>query len=93
MIIDSNLVLIDHLTKDEIGDAGQNMSRAVPLTSFLEPGRQGPMKMNHQHQPWLFLNHHSLFFSGYDPPAVTFSSLLVMHSHSNTGRLWMAGTF
>jgi len=43
MIIDSNLVLIDHLTKDEIGDAGQNMSRAVPLTSFLEPGRQGPI--------------------------------------------------
>lgn len=43
MIIDSNLVLIDHLTKDEIGDAGKNMSRAVPLTSFLEPGRQGPI--------------------------------------------------
>jgi len=43
MIIDSNLVLIDHLTKDEIGNAGQNMSRAVPLTSFLEPGRQGPI--------------------------------------------------
>lgn len=43
MIIDSNLVLIDHLTKTEIGEAGQNMSRAVPLTSFLEPGRQGPI--------------------------------------------------
>jgi len=43
MIIDSNLVLIDHLTKDEIGEAGENMSRAVPLTSFLEPGRQGPI--------------------------------------------------
>jgi len=43
MIIDSNLVLIDHLTEDEIGNAGQNMSRAVPLTSFLEPGRQGPI--------------------------------------------------
>jgi len=43
MIIDSNLVLIDHLTKEEIGEAGQNMSRAVPLTSFLEPGRQGPI--------------------------------------------------
>jgi len=43
MIIDSNLVLIDHRTKDEIGDAGKNMSRAVPLTSFLEPGRQGPI--------------------------------------------------
>jgi len=43
MIIDSNLVLIDHLTEEEIGSAGQNMSRAVPLTSFLEPGRQGPI--------------------------------------------------
>jgi len=43
MIIDSNLVLIDHLTETEIGSAGQNMSRAVPLTSFLEPGRQGPI--------------------------------------------------
>lgn len=43
MIIDSNLVLIDHLTKDEIGEAGKNMSSAVPLTSFLEPGRQGPI--------------------------------------------------
>jgi len=43
MIIDSNLVLIDHLTETEIGNAGQNMSRAVPLTSFLEPGRQGPI--------------------------------------------------
>jgi len=43
MIIDSNLVFIDHLTKDEIGKAGENMSRAVPLTSFLEPGRQGPI--------------------------------------------------
>jgi len=43
MIIDSNLVLIDHLTKTEIGEAGKNMSRAVPLTSFLEPGRQGPI--------------------------------------------------
>ena len=43
MIIDSNLVLIDHLTEDEIGSAGQNTSRAVPLTSFLEPGRQGPI--------------------------------------------------
>lgn len=43
MIIDSNLVLIDHLTKGEIGDKGDNMSRAVPLTSFLEPGRQGPI--------------------------------------------------
>jgi len=43
MIIDSNLVLIDHLTKEEIGEAGENMSRAVPLTSFLEPGRQGPI--------------------------------------------------
>jgi len=43
MIIDSNLVLIDHLTEAEIGSAGQNMSRAVPLTSFLEPGRQGPI--------------------------------------------------
>jgi len=43
MIIDSNLVFIDHLTKDEIGEAGENMSRAVPLTSFLEPGRQGPI--------------------------------------------------
>ncbi|MCD7890187.1 MAG: hypothetical protein LUG23_09820 [Oscillospiraceae bacterium] len=43
MIIDSNLVLIDHLSKNEIGDTGENMSRAVPLTSFLEPGRQGPI--------------------------------------------------
>lgn len=43
MIIDSNLVLIDHLSENEIGEAGKNMSRAVPLTSFLEPGRQGPI--------------------------------------------------
>jgi len=41
MIIDSNLVLMDHVTSDDL--AKDCMSRAVPLTSFLEPGRQGPI--------------------------------------------------
>jgi len=63
---------------------------AAAITAAAAAGGVAAGAASTSHGYSLIITH---FFSGYDPPAVTFSSLLVMHSHSNTGRLWMTGTF